>query len=509
MASNYVHIVDGTVYYTYNSITMSDGTPTINDCGVWDGTASVSGWSTLDGSVQSGYSRGICYVSPTKIFLYGSFSIIGVSNQIAHGSSFSVARWDGTKWNSLGTLGHTNGTVYDVCYDSTNGLLYACGNFSSIYGQSASRIAVFNESTETWSALSSGLSSSGYSCVLDSDNNLYVGGSFTSAGGISGTKCLAKWDGSNWSSLGTVPNSVYTIQYGVDTDALYVGGLFNSVDSLPNTGLLAKYTVSTSTWSSLGDFTNGGDTVIYTLRYNNNDSVYVGGAFVSNGSGMAYRDSDGNWTDLAAGSYSFSPSLGGGSFTAIDMTVDTSGNIIVIRNVGTTHILEDGTTTWYRSDNLNTDIQFSTVIPESVEEEEEDSEDNVCFTGDALVRTDQGPFQIKHIDPEVHTLNGQPVVALVKTRLTDPYLYRFLQDALHLGVPDRETTVSGNHQLQYQGKMVRAKRLAQRLHRCNKVKNTGQTVYNVLLAFHGTMKVNNLIAETLHPKDPAALKYSY
>ena len=43
--------------------------------------------------------------------------------------------------------------------------------------------------------------------AVDGAGNLYAGGSFTSAGGVS-AKNVAKWDGARWSALGSGMNGV-------------------------------------------------------------------------------------------------------------------------------------------------------------------------------------------------------------------------------------------------------------------------------------------------------------
>lgn len=41
--------------------------------------------------------------------------------------------------------------------------------------------------------------------AVDSGGNIYVGGTFTTAGGVSANR-IAKWDGSAWSALGSGMN---------------------------------------------------------------------------------------------------------------------------------------------------------------------------------------------------------------------------------------------------------------------------------------------------------------
>jgi hypothetical protein len=63
-----------------------------------------------------------------------------------------------------------------------------------------------------------------YALALDGSGNLYVGGYFTAAGGIV-AKNIAKWDGSNWSALGSggTNNTIRTLV--VDRSKnLYIGG---------------------------------------------------------------------------------------------------------------------------------------------------------------------------------------------------------------------------------------------------------------------------------------------
>ena len=44
-----------------------------------------------------------------------------------------------------------------------------------------------------------------YALAVDASGNLYAGGDFTTAGGVSANR-IAKWDGSSWSALGSGMN---------------------------------------------------------------------------------------------------------------------------------------------------------------------------------------------------------------------------------------------------------------------------------------------------------------
>jgi hypothetical protein len=66
--------------------------------------------------------------------------------------------------------------------------------------------------------------------LATSGGDLYAGGYFTTAGGAAANH-LAKWDGSNWSALGSgLGGGVVRAQAVLGND-LYVGGTFTSVGS--------------------------------------------------------------------------------------------------------------------------------------------------------------------------------------------------------------------------------------------------------------------------------------
>ena len=111
----------------------------------------------------------------------------------------------------------------------SGGTLYAGGCFTTAGGNSANNIAQWNGSS--WSALGSGISMQATMATLVyalavSGGTLYAGGDFTTAGG-SAANCIAKWDGSSWSALGSGMNDwVYALA--VSGKDLYAGGQFTT-----------------------------------------------------------------------------------------------------------------------------------------------------------------------------------------------------------------------------------------------------------------------------------------
>ena len=97
-------------------------------------------------------------------------------------------------WHRLVGLGLGHGWrsyVYALAVSGTN--LYAGGGFTTAGGVSAKYIAKWDGSA--WSALGSGMSGTLCRCAGGERDNLYAGGYFTTAGGMAANN-IAKWDGS-------------------------------------------------------------------------------------------------------------------------------------------------------------------------------------------------------------------------------------------------------------------------------------------------------------------------
>lgn len=129
---------------------------------------------------------------------------------------------------------------------------------------------------------------------------------------------------------------------------------------------------------------------------------------------------------------------------------------------------------------------------------------NICFLGNTPITTDQGIVAIEDIDPDLYTIDGKPIVAISKTKSKD-YLVCFEKDALFCNVPSKRTIMSKNHKVSYLGKMKEAYRFCNLSDKVYKIPYQGQTLYNVLMEKHSTMKVNNLTCETLNPNHEMAI----
>src|SRR5690606_29477378 len=121
-----------------------------------------------------------------------------------------VARWSRGDWSPLGRgLG---GSVFDleVHGDGAASALYATGPFTRA-GEVLDANAIARWDGSAWSALGTGLvneapphhRNGAALAVFDEGAGpmLYVGGSFTHAGGVPATN-IARWDGASWSPVG-------------------------------------------------------------------------------------------------------------------------------------------------------------------------------------------------------------------------------------------------------------------------------------------------------------------
>lgn len=161
--------------------------------------------------------------------------------------------------------------------------------------------------TIDWFTMTSGLSTT-VKAVAVSGNDVYVGGLFSSAGGVPASR-IAKWDGSSWSALGSGVNGEVRAIAVIGTD-IYAAGFFSQAGGIPVNNI-AKW--DGSNWSALGE---GINELILCLAVNGTD-LYAGGFFTEAGGLPANRIA--KWDGI-----SWSP-LGGGINNEVN-AIAVSGN---------------------------------------------------------------------------------------------------------------------------------------------------------------------------------------
>ena len=250
-----------------------------------DPTITDADWFSLGATVPSLNGTVLTMVSDGagNLYIGGAFSsIAGIAN------TKYIAKWNGNSWSALGS--GMNNTVYALAWSGSN--LYAGGSFSSAGGVSASKIAKWDGSA--WSTLGSGMNSTVYALVWNG-SYLYSAGHFTSIGGIIANH-IAKWDGSAWSTLGSGMNSfINTLAW--DGTNLYAGGNFTSAGEII-ANRVARW--DGSAWNALGSGINAN---VLALAWDGS-SLYAGGSFTGAGGITANHVArwDGSiWSALGSG----------------------------------------------------------------------------------------------------------------------------------------------------------------------------------------------------------------
>jgi hypothetical protein len=205
---------DGTLYVG-GDFTNASGT-TVNSIASWDGST----WSALgtgvDGSVGK-YVYGLALADNGDLYIAGQFTTAGSA------TGNGVAMWDGTSWNDLGTgVDHAGGKYCQRVAIDNKGVVFVTGVFTEIDSVSANRIASYNG--EIWSALGTGLDASTYALEFDNNNLLYVGGSFTEAGGLDLADRLATWNEYTWGHVDiNLPGTPQVSAILTDGSDIYLG----------------------------------------------------------------------------------------------------------------------------------------------------------------------------------------------------------------------------------------------------------------------------------------------
>lgn len=302
------------------ALAKSSAAPSVAGDENWDNR--FGGDSGFDGPVS------VVAVMGSDVYAGGFFhSVAGVTVN-------GIARWDGTSWHSLrtglggGAYGFPGATSLYV-----NGAsLYVGGEFTQAGSVAANHIARWDSGSSTWSALGAGIAADngavlrqGVFALTMIGSNLYAGGEFFAAGGVS-VNNIARWDGSAWHSLGVgasegANNDVLALA--AYSNALLIGGRFTQAGGLSSTAL-AFYDLATDSWSAFPgappDRGGGNIGQVYALQVNNSD-LYVGGVFVT--AGNVTLNNIGRWDGSAW------HALGGGTNSTV-LTLGLLNNLLFV-----------------------------------------------------------------------------------------------------------------------------------------------------------------------------------
>jgi Ig-like domain-containing protein len=214
-----------------------------------------------------------------------------------------VAVWNESTDTWTQIQGGTNGTVralksYLQTQPFLQYVLIAGGDFSTASGAGANRIAVctqsaFGGSFSAWSPMGSGLSGGIVHAIERHAGSTYAGGSFTTSGGTTLNR-IGRWTGSAWVPVGTgvgFNQSVFVLKSSGSN--LYAAGAFTSVDGIA-VNRIARW--NGTNWSAVP---TGTESSIIALHLYNGE-LQVGGYFDTVDNGALASPSWGRYLETGA-----------------------------------------------------------------------------------------------------------------------------------------------------------------------------------------------------------------
>jgi uncharacterized delta-60 repeat protein len=132
---------------------------------------------------------------------------------------------------------------------------------------------------------------------------------------------------------------------------------------------------------------------------------------------------------------------------------------------------------------------------------------SICFPAGTPVLTDQGNIPIEEINPDIHTIKKNPIIAITQSFMNEDTIVCIEKHSLGINIPNKRTFISNYHGIIYKNQLIPAERLVGRLRGIYYVKYNKQVLYNVLMEKHYIINVNNMSVETLNPKNIVAKLY--
>ncbi len=285
----------------------------------------------FDGLITGGEGFDIIKSSTdNKIYVCGVF--LHVNN---NWDMKNLTRWDiaNNKWEQVPGIDQYHNNFIRCVAQDNNGNLYFGGDFSSIGGVQANKIGKFNPATSNWSPLYDsnyavandqyGPTGGGVYATVISGNYLYIGGgTFTTS--TNQTRYIRRFNlnTNTWESVGTGTNG-RVLALAVDQlGNVYAGGEFTEAGGV-TANFIAKW--NGNTWEALGQ---GVDDYVLTLNYANGN-LYAGGSFIHVGSNITSRSialwNGTNWQAMQKGV----KASWGNTGTVQDIAVDEDGKVYI------------------------------------------------------------------------------------------------------------------------------------------------------------------------------------
>lgn len=272
----------------------------------------------------------------------GCFGCGPVGAADSKGARYTLATWDGVKWSVVPSFAPTSlSTQFAYTMAAANlqvasvpqgTKLYVGGSFTAAGGCPFNYIAAYTGAA--WEALGTGVTAEVYAIELDPINHLiYVGGAFGSsvgpvagAGGVAGTAKMAIWDGAAWTAnaggsgagVSGATSTVDCFCWDSINARMYIGGKFPSIGGVADTRNVAL--------NQVGPCDKGLNERVRDLTMFNSD-LYACGNFTADGNGTAMlriaRFDKTSWSAVGGG-------LTGGEARSMYVHDDGSGSKLYV-----------------------------------------------------------------------------------------------------------------------------------------------------------------------------------
>jgi hypothetical protein len=226
----------------------------------------------------------------------------GRFSNIAGTAASAIARWDGNTFQTLGT-GMTGEVVGEIGVDAlctlANGDIVAGGQFVFAGPMNANCIARWNGSA--WSTFGTGMNQQVLAVAELPNGNLVAGGWFTIADGLSCMR-IARWDGSQWQPFGAGANGSVQALVVRQDGVLFAAGGFSSIGGVA-CNRIAQW--NGTSWAPVG---RGCNSSVFALAVRPNGDIVAVGQFTTAGGVAADRCARWNGSAwLAMGTASVDP----------------------------------------------------------------------------------------------------------------------------------------------------------------------------------------------------------
>lgn len=251
----------------------------------WDGTA----WHPV-GTGLRGQVMAIQVTPAGEIIVAGDLSISPSFNIVR------IARWNGTNWSQMGgdVISSTSNGSVNALATLPNGEVVACGNFSQIGAVAANNIARWDGSM--WRPMGAGFQGLGAALAVLPDGQLMA--AWNPLWGGSGNQ-MARWNGTSWqvvpqSQIGPPVFGGIRGMVALPNGDVVIYGWFTSVGNMP-ASYIARW--NGSQWSTLGHGLNArirsnSYGFAWTAAFEQSGRLGVGGDFITAGEyasdGLAY-----------------------------------------------------------------------------------------------------------------------------------------------------------------------------------------------------------------------------